>query len=61
MYSKETPKERRQRYLRLAANAQEMADSSPDGEMREHYLKLATGWTALADAVKTVRPKTATK
>jgi hypothetical protein len=61
MVEVETPKERRARYLRLATKAREMAASAPRGAIREHYLRLEIGWTALADAVKSVRPKEPTK
>ena len=61
MTDAETPKERRARYLRLAAKARAMADLSSRGAIRDHYLSLATGWTALADSVKSVRQKEPTK
>jgi hypothetical protein len=48
----ETPKQRRARYLRLAAEAQAAAEECRGGELREAYLALARSWALLANDVK---------
>jgi hypothetical protein len=53
----ETPQERRARYLSLASEARQRAAHSSDGAIHDHYLKLATGWAALAGAVEDTPPK----
>jgi len=51
----ETPEQRRARYLRLAAEAEAMAERCGGGELRDAYLALARSWVLLAKDVKTER------
>jgi hypothetical protein len=47
--SKETPAQRRARYLRLSDEARKKAAKIKDRETREAHLALADVWLALAD------------
>ena len=45
---KETPQERRERYLRLGAKAHELADRCPDRQVAAGFRDIARSWEALA-------------
>jgi hypothetical protein len=47
----ETPRQRRARYLRLAADAEAMASQCRGTDLRDAYLALARSWTALANDI----------
>lgn len=48
----ETPEQRRARYLRLAAEAEAMAEQCRGIDLRDAYLELARSWTLLAQDIK---------
>lgn len=48
----ETPEQRRARYLRLAAEAEAMAEQCRSSDLRVAYLALAKSWTLLAQDIK---------
>ena len=48
----ETPEQRRARYLRLAAEAEAVAEQCRSSELRSAYLALARSWTLLARDIK---------
>jgi hypothetical protein len=47
----ETPQERRERHLRSAQRAREIAANAPHESVRERYLQLANVWLTLASEV----------
>ena len=49
---KETPAQRRARYLRLAAEAEATAEQCRASDLRDAYLALARSWALLARDVK---------
>ena len=49
---KETPAQRRARYLRLAAESEASAEQCRAPELREAYLALARSWTLLAKDIR---------
>jgi hypothetical protein len=49
---RETPAERRGRYLRLAAEAKATAEQCRGSDLRDAYLALARSWALLARDVK---------
>jgi hypothetical protein len=49
---KETPAQRRARYLRLAAEAEATAEQCRGSDLRDAYLTLARSWTLLARDIK---------
>jgi hypothetical protein len=49
---KETPAQRRARYLRLAAEAEDTAEQCRSADLRDAYIALARSWTLLARDVK---------
>jgi hypothetical protein len=48
----ETPEQRRERYLRLAAEAEAIARQCRGADLRDAYLALSRSWTLLARDVK---------
>jgi hypothetical protein len=57
MTNSETPEERRARYLRYAASADEMAFRCREVELRNAYLALAKSWKSLAEEDNLKDPK----
>jgi len=51
----ETPEQRRARYLRLAAEAEAMAERCRGSDLRSAYVALARSWTLLAQDIKSDR------
>jgi len=51
----ETPEQRRARYLRLAAEAEAMAEQCRGSDLRSAYVALARSWTLLAQDIKSDR------
>ena len=49
MTNSETPEGRRVRYLRYAADAEEMALRAREDQMEQAYLALAKSWRVLAE------------
>ena len=50
--AEETPQERRERYLRHAQEAEELASHSRNPEIRAAFLRVARSWETLAGEVK---------
>ncbi len=48
----ETPEQRRARYLRLATEAEAMAEQCRGSDLRSAYMALARSWTLLAQGIK---------
>jgi len=51
--TKETPKQRRERYLLLGAKAKELADRCPDPQVAAGFRDIARSWEALAREIST--------
>jgi hypothetical protein len=50
--AEETPQERRERYLRHAREAEELAAHSRNPEIRAAFLKVARSWERLAADIR---------
>jgi hypothetical protein len=48
----ETPQQRRERYLRLAEEAEAFAKRVTVETVRDHYLRLAQGWRDMAAEIE---------
>ena len=48
----ETPEARREKYLRAAGEAREIAAQATDESMRERYLKLESVWLTLTAQIE---------
>lgn len=48
---RESPHQRRERYLRLAIKARERADYCADPQLRDRFLSISKVWQGLADFI----------